>query len=40
MLMKTIAVIEDDVPIGNMLSDALTAEGYRVLRAWSSTEAL
>lgn len=38
--MKTIAVIEDDVPIGNMLSDALTAEGYRVLRAWSGTEAL
>lgn len=38
--MKTIAVIEDDAYIGEMLTESLTAEGYRVIRAWSGTEAL
>lgn len=38
--MKTIAIIDDDVYIGNMLSELLTREGYAVLRAYSGTEAL
>ena len=38
--MKTIAVIDDDVSINDMLNELLTQEGYRVLRAWSGTEAL
>lgn len=38
--MKTIAVIEDDEYIGSLLEESLTAGGYRVLRAWSGTEAL
>lgn len=38
--MKTIAVIEDDAYIGDLLTESLTAEGYLVLRAWSGTEAL
>ncbi len=38
--MKTIAVIEDDEYIGSLLEECLTAEGYRVIRAWSGTEAL
>ena len=38
--MKTIAVIEDDTYIGELLTESLTAEGYRVIRAWSGTEAL
>lgn len=38
--MKTIAVIEDDIPIGDMLTELLTQEGYSVLRAYSGTEAL
>lgn len=38
--MKTIAVIDDDVYIGDMLSEVLTKEGYGVLRAYSGTEAL
>lgn len=38
--MNTIAVIEDDEYIGGLLEESLTAEGYRVLRAWSGTEAL
>lgn len=38
--METIAVIEDDEYIGSLLEESLTAEGYRVLRAWSGTEAL
>jgi len=38
--MKQIAVIEDDVPIGDMLEELLTREGYGVLRAYSGTEAL
>ena len=38
--MKTIAVIEDDLSIGNLLEELLTGEGYSVLRAYSGTEAL
>jgi len=38
--MKTIAVIEDDLSIGNLLEELLTGEGYRILRAYSGTEAL
>lgn len=38
--MKTIAVIDDDVYIGDMLAEVLTKEDYRVLRAYSGTEAL
>ncbi len=37
---KTIAVIEDDISIGDMLTKVLTQEGYEVLRAYSGTEAL
>ncbi|MCM1188759.1 MAG: response regulator transcription factor [bacterium] len=38
--MKTIAIVEDDAYIGDLLAESLKAEGYRVLRAWSGTEAL
>lgn len=38
--MKTIAIIDDDIHIGNMLEEVLTREGYGVLRAYSGTEAL
>ncbi len=38
--MKTIAIIDDDIHIGNMLEEVLTKEGYGVLRAYSGTEAL
>lgn len=38
--MKTIAVIDDDIHIGNMLEELLTREGYGILRAYSGTEAL
>ena len=38
--MKTIAVIEDDISIGNLLEELLTGGGYGVLRAYSGTEAL
>ncbi|MBQ9746273.1 MAG: response regulator transcription factor [Clostridia bacterium] len=38
--MKTIAIIDDDVHIGNMLEEVLQKEGYGVLRAYSGTEAL
>ena len=37
--MRTIAVIEDDEPIGNLLEEALQGEGYGVLRAYSGMEA-
>jgi DNA-binding response OmpR family regulator len=33
-------VVDDDVSIGNMLEEALKAENYNVLRAYSGTEAL
>lgn len=38
--MTTIAIIEDDTYIGSLLEEALTQEGYRVIRAYSGTEAL
>ena len=38
--MKTILIIDDDIHIGNMLEETLIKEGYRVLRAYSGTEAL
>ena len=38
--MKTIAIIDDDIHIGDMLTEVLTREDYRVLRAYSGTEAL
>lgn len=37
---QTIAVIDDDQAIGDMLEKVLTQEGYAVLRAYSGTEAL
>ena len=38
--MITIAIIDDDIPIGDMLAEILTKEVYAVLRAYSGTEAL
>ena len=38
--MKTIAVIDDDIHIGNVLEELLQREGYAVLRAYSGTEAV
>lgn len=38
--MKTIAIIDDDIYIGNMLEEVLHREGYRILRAYSGTEAI
>lgn len=38
--MKTIAVVDDDLPIGDTLEALLRQEGYGVLRAYSGTEAL
>lgn len=38
--MKTIAIIDDDVHIGDVLSEILENEGYAVARAYSGTEAL
>lgn len=38
--MKTIAVVDDDIHIGNMLEELLRREGYAVLRAYSGTEAV
>ena len=38
--MKTIAVIEDDQHIGDILEKTLKREGYEVLRAYSGTEAV
>ena len=38
--MNTIAIIDDDIHIGDMLTEVLTREGYSVLRAYSGTEAL
>ena len=38
--MKTIAIIDDDIHIGDMLTEVLMREGYAVLRAYSGTEAL
>lgn len=38
--MKTIAIIDDDIHIGNMLEEVLAKEGYCTIRAYSGTEAL
>lgn len=38
--MKTIAIVDDDVYIGNMLEETLRNNGYAVLRAYSGTEVL
>lgn len=38
--MKSIAIIDDDIYIGNMLEELLMGEGYATLRAYSGTEAL
>lgn len=38
--MKTIAIVDDDIYIGNMLEELLRREGYHVLRSYSGTEAL
>ena len=38
--MSVIAVVEDDVTIGDMLEELLRREGYEVWRAYSGTEAL
>lgn len=38
--MKTIAIIEDDEHIGNILAETLSREGYKILRAYSGTEAI
>ena len=37
---KHILIVDDDPSIGDMLSELLAREGYRVSRAWSGTEAL
>ena len=38
--MKTIAVIDDDIHIGNLVEEVLNKEGYQVIRAYSGTEAV
>lgn len=38
--MKTILVIDDDINISNVLEEILVKEGYKVIRAYSGTEAL
>lgn len=38
--MKTIAIIDDDIHIGDLLQELLQREGYQTLRAYSGTEAL
>ncbi len=38
--MKTIAIIDDDIYIGDMLEEVLGNNNYHVLRAYSGTEAL
>lgn len=40
LTMKAILIIDDDIHIGNALEETLTAEGYKVLRAYSGTEAI
>ena len=37
---RTIAIVDDDIHIGNMVEEVLKGEGYEVLRAYSGTEAL
>ena len=38
--MSHILVVDDDIHIGNLLQEALEAEGFRVSRAYSGTEAV
>lgn len=38
--MENILIVDDDVYIGDLLEEALTNEGYGVLRAYSGTEAV
>ncbi len=38
--MKQILVVDDDIPIGDMLEETLRRAGYAVRRAYSGTEAL
>ena len=38
--MKKILVIDDDVHISDMIEEALTKEGYSILKAYSGTEAM
>ena len=38
--MNTIAIIDDDIYIGDMLEEVLKKEGYAVIRAYSGTEAM
>lgn len=38
--MRTIAIVEDDTYIGNMLAELLTANGYAAVRAYSGSEAV
>ncbi len=37
---ETILVVDDDSQIGDLIEELLTREGYRVMRAYSGTEAL
>ena len=37
---QTIMIVDDDIPIGDLLEEVLTREGYGVSRAYSGTEAL
>lgn len=37
---RTIAIVDDDIYIGNMVEEVLKTEGYHVLRAYSGTEIL
>lgn len=37
---RTIAIVDDDIHIGDMVEEVLRREGYGVLRAYSGTEAL
>ena len=38
--MQRIMIVDDDIPIGDMLEEVLEKEGYQVSRAYSGTEAL
>lgn len=38
--MKNILIIDDDIPIGNVLEEILSKEGYGISRAFSGTEAI
>lgn len=39
-ILKNVLIIDDDVPIGNVIEEMLIKEGYGVSRAYSGTEAL